>query len=100
MASVKTESVSGKLEKIIDFRVGDGSSKRHPIVAKRGMAPATDGVSIFLPESERTFESERDNELALANFTAHEADHITEYQDYFRDSEGAGYCGRRGRNCV
>lgn len=83
MASVKTESISKKLEQIIDFRVGEGSSERHPIVAKRGMTPATDGSSIFLPEAEGTFESERNNELALANFTAHESDHIVEYGDYF-----------------
>lgn len=83
MASVKTESVSEKLEQIIDFRIGEGSSEMHPIVAKEGMTPATDGNSIFLPEAEGTFKSERDNELALANFTAHESDHIVEYEDYF-----------------
>src|SRR3989344_5707315 len=83
MTSVKTESVSRKLEQIIDFRVGEEALTRHPIVAKKGMTPATDGHSVFLPEEESIFGSERDNELALANFTAHESDHIVEYGEYF-----------------
>ena len=82
MASVKTESILGKLEKIISFRVGENSSGKHKIIAKKGMTPATDGIQIFLPESEWHFKLERDNELALANFTAHESDHIVEFEEY------------------
>jgi len=83
MTSVKTETISGKLEKVVDFRVGEGASEKHEIIPRSGMTPATDGTDIFLPEFEGKFESERDNELALSDFTAHEADHIVEYEDYF-----------------
>lgn len=87
MSIIHTSKISKKLEKIIDFRVKEGASERHPIVLQEdNSCPATDGTQVFLPRKENHFVSEKDNELSIANSTAHEADHIREINEYF----GAG----------
>jgi len=84
MTIVNTSKLSGRLEKLIDFRVGEGASERHPIVLQgNNSCPATDGTQVFLPRRENHFVSEKDNELSIANSTAHEADHIREIDEYF-----------------
>ncbi|MEI7719045.1 MAG: hypothetical protein WCI72_04205 [archaeon] len=84
MSEINTGKISGKLEGVIDFRIGTGASKRHPIILQGDSScPATDGTQIFLPRREAHFSSERDNELSIANSTAHEADHIKEFNEYF-----------------
>ncbi len=84
MSIVNTSKLSGRLEKLIDFRVGEGASERHPIVLQgNNSCPATDGTQVFLPRRENHFVSEKDNESLIANSTAHEADHIREINEYF-----------------
>ncbi|MHA1865245.1 MAG: hypothetical protein ACTSWZ_01955 [Candidatus Heimdallarchaeaceae archaeon] len=84
MSIVNTSKLLGRLEKLIDFRVGEGASERHPIVLQgNNSCPATDGTQILLPRRENHFVSEKDNELSIANSTAHEADHIREINEYF-----------------
>jgi len=86
MSTINTNKIIGKLEKIIDFRIRRGASKEYPIVLKEAHScPATDGTYIFLPRTESDFNSERDNELSIANSTAHETDHIREIDIYFGD---------------
>jgi len=89
MVVVKTEDILDKLERIVDFRVGDGASQRHEIVPQKGMTPRTDCIKIFLQDKEKTFKTERDNEMFLASSTAHEADHIAEAQEYFGEEFGS-----------
>src|SRR3989344_3242688 len=84
MSSINTSKLSGRLEKLIDFRVGEGASERHQIILlEDASCPATDGTQIFLPRKVGYFVSERDNELSIANSTAHEGDHIREVETYF-----------------
>lgn len=84
MTIIHIGKLSGRLEKIIDFRVGKGASERHLIILQGdNSCPATDGTQIFLPRRESHFVSEKDNELSIANSTAHEADHIREINEYF-----------------
>jgi len=84
MSSINTSRLSEKLERIIDFRVGERASKRCPIILQGDAScPATDGTQIFLPRREGHFVSERDNEISIADSTAHEGDHIREYETYF-----------------
>jgi hypothetical protein len=84
MSSINTSRLSEKLERIIDFRVGESASKRCPVILQGDAScPATDGTQIFLPRREGHFVSERDNELSIANSTAHEGDHIREVETYF-----------------
>lgn len=84
MSIVNTSKLLGRLEKLIDFRVEEGASKKYPIILQgKKSCPATDGTQIFLPRRENHFVSERDNELSIANSTAHEADHIKEMDEYF-----------------
>ncbi len=84
MSIVNTSKLLGRLEKLIYFRVGEGASDRHPIVLQgNNSCPATDGTRVFLPKRENHFVSEKDNELSIANSTAHEADHIREINEYF-----------------
>ncbi len=84
MSTINTSKLSGRLEKLIDFRVGEGASERHPIVLQgNNSCPATDGTQVFLPRRGNHFVSEKDNELSIANSTAHEADHIREVNEYF-----------------
>src|SRR3989344_5415900 len=84
MSAINTSKLLGKLERLIDFRVGEGASDKHPIVLQgNNSCPATDGTQVFLPRRENHFVSEKDNELSIANSTAHEADHIREINEYF-----------------
>ncbi|MBI2044857.1 hypothetical protein HYT23_02260 [Candidatus Pacearchaeota archaeon] len=84
MSIVHTGRLSEKLEKIIDFRIGEGASDKHLIVLEgNSSCPRTDGTQIFLPRRESSFASEKDNELLIADSTAHEADHIREINEYF-----------------
>jgi hypothetical protein len=84
MSTINTNRILGKLEKMIDFRIRREASKKYPIILKEpDSCPATDGTQIFLPRKETRFKSERDNELSVANYTAHEADHIREIEFYF-----------------
>ena len=84
MPPVNNVRIIRKLEEIIDFRVGDEASKKHPIIFGEGkICPATDGTQIFLPRKSEMFKSEEDNEMCAGNSTAHEADHIREIEGYF-----------------
>jgi len=89
MSVLHTSKVLGKLERIVQFRLGSDVKHKPEIVLQPdsyifGQAcPATDGNQIFLPRREKHFSSERDNELSLANSTAHETDHIAEFNAYF-----------------
>jgi hypothetical protein len=89
MSIVHTNKVLSKLEEIVSFRLGRDRSQKHPIKVQPNIpfagqsGPATDGTEIFLPRKESHFTSARDNELSLANSTAHEADHIDEFYEYF-----------------
>ncbi|MFH1331760.1 MAG: hypothetical protein ABIH63_00555, partial [archaeon] len=83
MSVINTSKLSGKLEEIIDFRISEGASKKHPVVLADRTCPSTDGTTVFLPRRVSYFVSERDNELLIADSTAHEADHIREYDEYF-----------------
>ncbi len=91
MGGVQTAHIMPKLEAVVDLRIGPGSSKKYEIVlfgdGSLGCpaGPATDGTRIFLPRTENNFKSKRDNEIAMADFTAHEADHIREGNEYFGD---------------
>jgi len=82
MSFVRTGKLLSKLEQVIDFTLERGASKSYPIIVGES-TPATDGTQIFLPARESIFKSERDNEISLANSTAHEADHIKEINEYF-----------------
>ncbi len=106
MTTVKTSEVLGKLERMVDFRIGKGASQKHPIEIQGGSmiegdngCPATDGTKIFLPAREKLCKKKRDNEMNIANSTAHEADHIREYEEYFGDeihsirNQGEGVVG-------
>ena len=94
MTSVSAVAIKKKLERVVDFRLGEGSTTKHPINIKKGTnikagsPPMTDGTSIFLPDNQDLFESEKDNELGLAYFVAHEADHIKDYDEYFGAEAG------------
>ena len=89
MSILHTNKILSKLERIVEFRLGDDVKYKPPIVLRPdsfifGQAcPATDGSQIFLPRREKHFTSERDNELFLAYVTGHEADHIRECEEYF-----------------
>src|SRR3989344_5514622 len=84
MSIVNTSKLLGKLEKLIDLRIGEGASEKYHLVLQDDKScPSTDGIKIFLPRRESHFTAERDNELSIANSTAHEADHIREYNEYF-----------------
>ena len=84
MSSINTSRLLEKLEKIIDFRIGERASKRCPVILQGDTScPVTDGTQIFLPRREGHFVSERDNEISIANSTAHEGDHIRETEAYF-----------------
>ena len=84
MSIINTSKLLGRLEKLIDFRIEKGASKKYLIsLQENNSCPATDGTQIFLPRRENHFASERDNELSIANSTVHEADHIREINEYF-----------------
>ncbi|MFH1073376.1 MAG: VWA domain-containing protein [Nanoarchaeota archaeon] len=86
---IHTRKILGKLERIVEFRLGEKSAERHKIVVQAGSSskgmsgPATDGSRIFLPRGESHFRSDRENELCMGNYADHEASHIREYEEYF-----------------
>ena len=82
MAAVRTNKILPKLERLIDLRISDGAKDEYKIIVGN-RSPATDGTEIYLPRKEGHLKNERDNELLLADSTAHEADHIREFNEYF-----------------
>ncbi len=72
-----------KLEEVVHFRVGANGEKHKIVLQPHERMYATDGISIYLPQKESLFSSEKDNERFIADTTAHESDHIHEYKEFF-----------------
>jgi hypothetical protein len=81
MVGIKTGKILPKLEEVLNFSLGRGSEKKYPIIIG-DLSPATDGTKIFMPRKFDKLKDEKDNELSLANSTAHEADHIKELNEH------------------
>jgi hypothetical protein len=81
MATLTLRTIEPKLEQLVTFVAGEGD---YPLILC-DKTPATDGTRIFLPRKWDKYRRQRNNELCIADSTAHEADHIVEFEDYFGD---------------
>jgi len=74
------EKIREELKRIVDFRIGEGASKRHPLIfnkktffpALTGAAIFTDGEKIYLPLQFSLCRDESDNQMMIANAVRHE----------------------------
>lgn len=81
------EKIKPELKRVIDFRIDDGASERHPLVFDKktffplisGPAIYTDGEKIYLPTQFKLALTDSDNEIMIASTVRHESDHIKEF---------------------
>jgi hypothetical protein len=81
------QKIEPELKRVIDFRIEDGASERHPLVFDKktffplisGSAIYTDGEKIYLPTQFKLALTDSDNEIMIASTVRHESDHIKEF---------------------
>lgn len=81
------EKIEPELKRVIDFRIEDGASERHPLVFDKktffplvaGPAIYTDGEKIYLPTQFKLAAADSVNEIMIASAVRHESDHIKEF---------------------
>ena len=81
------QKIEPELKRIIDFRIEDGASEKHPLVFDKktffplisGPAIYTDGEKIHLPTQFKLALTDSDNEIMIASAVRHESDHIKEF---------------------
>jgi len=81
------KKIESKLERVIDFRIGNGASERHSLVFDKktffslisGPTIYTDGEKIHLPSQFNLASTDSDNEIMIASAVRHESDHIKEF---------------------
>jgi len=91
------EKIREELKRIVDFRIGEGASRRHPLIfnkktffpALTGAAIFTDGEKIYLPLQFSLCRDESDNQMMVANAVRHESDHIKEFIKLHRKISGS-----------
>jgi len=93
------QKIEPELKRVIDFRIEDGASERHPLVFDKktffplisGPAIYTDGEKIYLPTQFKLALTDSDNEIMIASAVRHESDHIKEFiklnQEFHPDKE-------------
>lgn len=93
------QKIEPELKRVIDFRIEDGASERHPLVFDKktflplisGPAIYTDGEKIHLPTQFKLALTDSDNEIMIASAVRHESDHIKEFiklnQEFHPDKE-------------
>jgi len=95
---VTCEKIESELQKVINFRIGDGASEKYPLIFDKktllslisGPAIFTDGEKIHLPQQFGLARNDSDNEMMLASAIRHESDHIKEFiklHEQLADSE-------------
>jgi len=87
------KKIESELERVIDFRIGDGASERYSLVFDKktffslisGPAIYTDGEKIHLPSQFNLASADYDNEVMIASAVRHESDHIKEFIKLHRE---------------
>ncbi len=91
MATCK--KIEAELERMIDFRIGDGASEKHRLVfeKKPSLSPLagpvifTEGEKIHLPAQFNLARADSDNETMIASAVRHESDHIKEFIELHKE---------------
>ena len=84
---INCEEIRDELERVVDFRIGEGASKKYPLVFNKktllsrltGPAIFTDGGKIYLPAQFNLSSNDSDNQMMIASAVRHESDHIREF---------------------
>lgn len=93
------KKIEPELQRIVNFRIGDGASEKYPFIFDKrsllsfisGPAIFTDGEKIHLPARFGLAPNDSDNEMMLASAVRHESDHIKEFiklDEQLADSKG------------
>lgn len=91
MATCK--KIEAELERVIDFRIGDGASEKHRLVFEKkpslfplaGPVIFTEGEKIHLPAQFNLARADSDNETMIASAVRHESDHIKEFIELHKE---------------
>ncbi|MCD6317486.1 hypothetical protein J7M02_00270 [Candidatus Aerophobetes bacterium] len=92
MANCK--KIENELQRVVDFRIGNGASKRHSFVfdKKNPFLPGplifTDGEKIHIPAQFNLTSNDTDNQMLIASAVRHESDHIKEFMKLHRELSG------------
>jgi len=84
---INCEEIKNELEKVVDFRIGEGANKKHSLIFNKktllssltGPAIFTDGGKIYLPAQFNLAPDDSDNQMMIASAVRHESDHIREF---------------------
>ncbi len=87
------KKIEAELERVIDFRIGDGASEKHRLVFEKkpllsplaGPVIFTEGEKIHLPAQFNLARADSDNETMIASAVRHESDHIKEFIELHKE---------------